>query len=120
MTIVHDADKGWSTHHPIFPGPPTWRSTTCALNRATGAQLEWTVVPRRGHVAHAGGKNFAVIRYYPTARRWQVRIEGFEFWHFNRILRKECFDPVLGFGKIREARRFAVSVLRQAGARISA
>lgn len=111
--LHHDVDKGWVTNE----GEPRWRATSAAVDQVTGADIKWLVQPRRAHVGHLpSGKPIAVLRYYPAARRWSARIEGFAFWSYNRILRREHFKDVEGFDRVSDARRFVRTVLRQAGA----
>lgn len=112
--IHHDADKGWA----IWQGEPLWRSTEPALNRLTGAEVQW--LRHRAHrVAHLeNGTAVAVLRHYPARRRWSLNMEGFEFFGPNRIFGKDMWAGPKGFDRVAEAREFAETVLRQAGARV--
>lgn len=112
--LHHDLDTGWA----IWNGEPLWRSTEVALNRLTGAEVFW--LRHRGHrIAHlANGTPVAVLRNYPVTRRWSLNMEGFEFFGPNRMFGKDMWTPPKGFDRVAEARAFAETVMRQAGARV--
>lgn len=111
MTHVHtDVDKGWVESN----GQPRWRSTVAARNRIMGADLLLSVFPkpRRTHVIHfRDGRRVATLRYFAGSRKWLLNMEGFQFWHFNRVLGYELFTPGEAFDNVKEAHTFIKKVL---------
>lgn len=117
MTLSHNVDTGWSESD----GDPRWRSTWAALNRLTGADVYWLDGNRARptYVAHlAKGTPVAVVRGYPAHKRWTVNIEGFEFWQYLRVMKREMWAGPYGFDTLGQAKSFANKVMKQAGANV--
>jgi hypothetical protein len=112
MTLHHDLDKGWVTSD----GEPKWRASSTAVRRLEGREVKWTNFPRRAYVGVAEGKVVSHIKRYPVANKWTARIDGFEFWHYNRVLRQEMYVPVRAFDRVADAKRFVKAVMKQVGA----
>lgn len=116
MSLVEDTHTGRVSSN----GKPKWRATMAAVRRIKGHSIEWTIRPRRAHVAHlTNGTRIAVLRNHPSSRRWSAVIDGFEFWEHSRVLGRELFSPVLGFDRVADATRFVNTILKQAGAVLS-
>ena len=115
MTIRHDDVAGWSESD----GTPRWRSTRAAFDRLAGADVRWRTGAHGVRVVVLdNGTPVMVVRPYPAHKRWSVKIEGFEFWQFVRLLDRETWAAPIGFDTIAEARAFGNAVLSQAGATV--
>lgn len=110
MSLYHDPVTGWITHE----GVPRWRATQAAVDRIAGQGIEWLDRPACAHVAHlSSGVAVAVIRCYPRIKKHSVKMEGFTFWTYDRILQREHFSTVQGFDRLRDARKFVNTILKQ-------
>ena len=115
MVIHTDVDAGWVASD----GDPRWRSTIAARERIMGAELVLSIFarPRRTHVIHLkDGRPVAVLKQIAGRETWLLSMEGFQFWHFNRVLGKEHYSPNVGFGRIKEAHTFVKKVLADSSA----
>jgi hypothetical protein len=118
MTIHHDIDRGTVEQ---LDAPFRWKASAAAVRRVEGRELGWkNPRPRQSWVVQAmdqrGTEVVAVLRRHANHNRWSVNIEGFEFWQYVHVLDRETWTTPMGFDRARDAHRFVVRVLREAGA----
>jgi hypothetical protein len=121
MPLHHDTDHGWVIAT-TEDDKPWWRSTDAAFRRLSSAgNLKWLNGPHKNRVLYrvTDGKPMASIRWYPTqGNRYAVRIEGFEFWKYNRIFGHERYDVVVGIDHRLESRKYVEGIVKYCGARV--
>lgn len=116
MAIHENLPSGWVESD----GEPRWRATLAARKMIIGAEIRLSVFkhPRRTHIFHLkNGYRVATLRYLAGHRRWLLDMEGFQFWHYNRVLGYAHFLPTIGFDNIREAHAFLKKVFADSSAR---
>lgn len=98
--------------------PGLIRADPISLRRLCGATVIFHP-PRHGvQVIMCGNWTVGTLKYYANTKHSRIRLEGFEWWRYNRILQCDRWNELVGFDRMAEARKLAVKALKLAGAEV--